>query len=174
MDNCDELLGIVSKSYPTIPLIKADVSDVLDDFDNLVKLGLYSRQFDSIISIAVIHHLSTESRRIQMIKNIYNLLKPGGTCLISTWATTFGFGCKSNKKLKRIGLETMETMETMETNEYSHDYLIMWNNQFERYYHLFEPDELELLISKAGLENNIIILEKIFECDNWIIKLKKL
>ena len=168
MDNCDELLGIVSKSYPTIPLIKADVSD---DFDNLVKLGLYSRQFDSIISIAVIHHLSTESRRIQMIKNIYNLLKPGGTCLISTWATTFASKSKNNKKLKRIGLETMGTMET---NEYSHDYLIMWNNQFERYYHLFEPDELELLISKAGLEKNIIILEKIFECDNWIIKLKKL
>lgn len=41
---------------------------------------------DAVISIAVIHHLSTIDRRKQSIEEIIRVLKPGGQCLIYVWA----------------------------------------------------------------------------------------
>lgn len=159
VDNCEELLGIVAKNYPNVHTAKSDVSGNLDE---LVKLGLVFNSFDCVISVAVIHHLSTESRRIQMIKNIFDLMKSGGTCLISGWATTLLSNEKSKSKI------------TLLETGYPNDYLIKWNNKFDRYYHLFESKELEDLIEKAGLTDSIVILEKVFECDNWVIIFEKL
>jgi len=157
LDNCDELLKIVCDNYPKVHIIKADVCDKLDKF------GLESEYFDSIISVAVLHHLSTELRRIQMIKNIFNLLKFGGTCLITIWANTFA---KNNSSAK--------TKSVLTKLDLPNDYLISWNNQFQRYYHLFESDEFEKLVKKAGIDKQFVILDKILECDNWIYVLKKI
>lgn len=42
--------------------------------------------FDYVISIAVIHHLSTEKDRYQAINEMLRVCKPNGKILISTWA----------------------------------------------------------------------------------------
>lgn len=42
--------------------------------------------FDAVISIAVLHHLSTLERRIQAFEEIIRVLKPGGKVLIYVWA----------------------------------------------------------------------------------------
>jgi len=39
-----------------------------------------------VISIAVIHHFSTDSLRIQAIEEIYRILRIGGKALIYVWA----------------------------------------------------------------------------------------
>lgn len=161
LDNCDELLHIVKNSYPTVQTIKADVAD-LDHHFMLNKLE--QNYFDSIISVAVIHHLSTESRRIKMIENIYHLLKLNGTCLITSWATTYLKNINTKTKCIRLDFE----------NNSQNDYLITWNNTYERYYHFFEPNEFEDLIAKANLSNSLVIKEKIFECDNWIVLMEKI
>ena len=41
---------------------------------------------DACISIAVIHHLATEERRVQAIRDMSNLLVRGGRALIYVWA----------------------------------------------------------------------------------------
>ncbi|KAL1517167.1 hypothetical protein ABEB36_000966 [Hypothenemus hampei] len=41
---------------------------------------------DGVISIAVIHHLANESRRLQAIQEIVRILKKGGKALIYVWA----------------------------------------------------------------------------------------
>lgn len=66
---------------------EAVVSDALD-------LPYPSSRFDFAISIAVIHHFSSEERRVAAIKNIIAMLKPasgdqsenGGRALIYVWA----------------------------------------------------------------------------------------
>ena len=42
--------------------------------------------FDGIICIAVIHHLSTEHRRVAAIREMARILCPGGRMLVYVWA----------------------------------------------------------------------------------------
>jgi tRNA (uracil-5-)-methyltransferase TRM9 len=144
-DNCENLLQIVRTNYPNITIVKGDVCELNTDLTN---------NFDSIICVAVIHHLSSITRRIESIKNIIKYLKQGGTALISVWSNNID-------KTKYTKLET------------EGDYLIGWNNQYQRYYHLFEQDELDKLIIEADEDNEIKIIQKTLECNNWIIVIEK-
>ena len=42
--------------------------------------------FDAIISIAVIHHFSTESRRLKAIREMARCVRPGSLLMIYVWA----------------------------------------------------------------------------------------
>mmetsp|Transcript_18511 Transcript_18511/g.70034 ORF Transcript_18511/g.70034 Transcript_18511/m.70034 type:complete len:168 (-) Transcript_18511:435-938(-) len=42
--------------------------------------------FDAAVCIAVMHHISTEERRKQVIKEIMSCLRVGGSCLLYAWA----------------------------------------------------------------------------------------
>jgi alkylated DNA repair protein alkB family protein 8 len=41
---------------------------------------------DAVISIAVIHHFTTNARRMHAIKEILRVLKSGGRACVSVWA----------------------------------------------------------------------------------------
>ena len=43
--------------------------------------------FDAVLSIAVLHHVTTPGRRIQMLTELLRILKPGGRALVTVWAT---------------------------------------------------------------------------------------
>jgi len=138
-DICPNLLEIAkSKGYQV----------VLADALNLPFSDNFS---DAVISIAVIHHLSTEERRISAISEMIRICKPNGKILIYVWA-------KEDK------------------NKNSGDSFIEWrdnkggNNILERYYHLFEKDELDNLCSKF---NNITIETSYFDKENYAIILTK-
>jgi tRNA (uracil-5-)-methyltransferase TRM9 len=171
-DNCTGLLEIVSRTYPSVKIIKGNVSDSMD---NLEKLGLKTNYFDSIISVAVIHHISTELGRIQTISNIINMLKPQGTCLITAWACTVISNDALSGKSKFVKLSGNLSGNLLGnlSGNLSGDYLVSWNNKYQRFYHLFEPTELEELIDKTGLGNQVELIRKINECDNWIVILRK-
>ncbi|XP_078534284.1 putative tRNA methyltransferase 9B isoform X3 [Lissotriton helveticus] len=53
--------------------------------DNL-NLPFRNQCFDTIISIGVIHHFSTKQRRIQAIREMSRVLKPGGQIMLYVWA----------------------------------------------------------------------------------------
>ncbi|XP_069487702.1 probable tRNA methyltransferase 9B [Ambystoma mexicanum] len=53
--------------------------------DNL-NLPFRDHCFDTIISIGVIHHFSTKQRRIQAVKEMSRVLKPGGQIMLYVWA----------------------------------------------------------------------------------------
>jgi SAM-dependent methyltransferase len=144
-DNCENLLQIVKTNFPKTKIIKDDMCKTNDCLIN---------SFDSIICVAAIHHLSTEIRRIEAIKNIIKYLKKNGKALITVWSNN----------IDKTKYEKLET---------EGDYLIGWNNECKRYYHLFESEELDKLIEKADILNEIQIVSKIYECDNWIIIIQK-
>lgn len=144
-DNCENLLQIVKTNYPNANIIKGDICDYKPNLAN---------SFDVIISIAVIHHLSTESRRICAIKNIIEYLKPGAHALISVWSNY------------------VDTSKFIKLND-QNDWLVGWNNQVNRYYHLFEKSELENIIMCANTDNKIEIVEIFFEQSNWFVEIKK-
>ena len=45
-----------------------------------------SNLFDCLICIAVIHHLSSEERRLKALAEMARVLRPGGSMLVYVWA----------------------------------------------------------------------------------------
>jgi len=61
---------------------KADVA-VADG----MQLPYASQRFDAVLSIAVLHHITTPARRIHMLKELLRILRPAGKALVTVWAT---------------------------------------------------------------------------------------
>lgn len=117
------------------------------------------------MSIAVVHHLSTRTRRVQAISEILQTLKvpndmdQGGRALIYVWAL--------EQKTSRRGWDKGDQQDVM----------VPWvmrgssvaesagqkTQTFHRYYHLYEENELERDIQSAGG----FVLESGYEKDNW-------
>jgi len=73
-DNCKELLEIAAARDSEV-----SVGDCLE-------LPFRTAVFDSVISIAVMHHLSTVERRVKAIDELCRITRPGGTLLVYVWA----------------------------------------------------------------------------------------
>ncbi len=53
--------------------------------DNL-QLPYRDSSFDAVISIGVIHHFTTSSRRVRAVQELARVLRPGGKLMIYVWA----------------------------------------------------------------------------------------
>ncbi len=53
--------------------------------DNL-RLPYRDSSFDAVISIGVIHHFTTSSRRVRAVQELARVLRPGGKLMIYVWA----------------------------------------------------------------------------------------
>jgi ubiquinone/menaquinone biosynthesis C-methylase UbiE len=114
-----------------------------------------SNTFDYVISIAVIHHLSTPEKRLESIKELIRITKESGLVYILVWA----FEQEADSKRK---FTTQDELVSWITND---------NNIYYRYYHLFIKDELFEICN--GIEN-IIVKECFYEQGNWGIVLQKM
>lgn len=132
------------------------MKDLNVEFGNLLELTYKTESFDNIISIAVIHHLSTEEHRVQAIKELVRVLKKGGKILITVSSFEFPFYKK------------METIKQ--------DLMIPWKNPKGdiigiRYYYLFKENELEKICYTACPD--ITHIRSFFEHENWCVVLTK-
>ncbi|XP_055384619.1 alkylated DNA repair protein alkB homolog 8 [Condylostylus longicornis] len=151
---------------------------------------------DGCLSIAVIHHLATEERRFQALKEIARVLTPGGKALIYVWAKN---QCADSKKSSYLRQKTggndlceKTTKQIEDANAFSlpihtnrtefkaQDILVPWklkNSEeeakqvFLRYYHVFEESELENLCRRL---NNIEIMKSYYDQGNWCVIIEKI
>ena len=79
MVGTDRSFGLIDQARQKDPQHQTFVADSLS-------LPLRTASFDSAISIAVIHHFSSDSLRVQAISEIHRILKTGGKMLIYVWA----------------------------------------------------------------------------------------
>lgn len=129
--------------------------------DNL-HIPFRSNSFDYAISIAVIHHLKTEEHRLLCIKNIVNIVKPGGQIFIQVWA----FEQPHKTKNKFIQQENMVQWKLQSKfSDQKKDEVLY------RYYYVFKENELDALCNKIY---NIKIINSFYEHGNWCIILEKL
>lgn len=122
--------------------------------DNLC-LPFREKCFDYALSIAVIHHFSTEQRRQKAIQELIRCVRCGGKVLIFVWA--------------------MEQSSTSKRTFYSQDSMVPWKDSqtqttYQRFYHLFRRGELERLCQKAALSEGRSVEfdhQCAYDRDNW-------
>lgn len=139
--------------------------------DNL-SLPHPSSSFDFAISVAVVHHLSTQSRRVQALAAVLEALRPspeseqqqvdhinvGGRALIYVWAL--------EQKTSRRGWDEGDQQDVMVPwimKTPSNDRRNECSKTFSRYYHLYRQGELESDLIQAGGS----VVESGHEKDNW-------
>tara|TARA_A100001037_G_scaffold45808_1_gene37057 strand:- start:29930 stop:30547 length:618 start_codon:yes stop_codon:yes gene_type:complete len=109
--------------------------------------------FDYTLSIAVIHHLSTEEKRKRAISELIRVTKPNGKILVLVWA-----------------LEQPETSRRKFTQQSN---MVDWKDKKgnilgKRYYYVFKENELESLV-----DDKTKIIKKFNEVGNWGVVIQK-
>lgn len=155
----------IKKNFKDVIVIGSDMCDAFVNITkkngvvcvkgNVLNIKCNDNTFDVLLSVAVIHHLSTHQRREESVKEMFRALKPEGFLFIQVWA----FEQPEESKRQFEGLQ---------------DQLVGWNNEYGRYYHLFKKGELEELVNDALKESNFKIDETFYEKGNWGIIVQKL
>ena len=127
---------------------------------NCINLPFESNTFNYIMSIAVIHHLSTEERRLKALNELTRVLKKNGKALIYVWA--FEQPRFSEEKTQDVDVKWM--LQKKYSTTHNNDEI------YYRYYHLFKKNELETLISNI---DNLFILESGNQYNNWYCIIQK-
>jgi ubiquinone/menaquinone biosynthesis C-methylase UbiE len=145
IDSCQEFINIV---------IQKGLNAVLAD---MTFIPFEDETFDNIMCIASYHHLSTQERRHKAMKEMFRVLKPGGHILISVWSIKQPKDTDTKKKFEKYG-----------------DVYVPWKNSKQkiitnRYYYIFQTDELEKMFYDNGFE----IIEHIWDYGNEIYILQK-
>jgi len=99
---------------------------------DICRLPCSDETFDWAISVATCHHIKGKEARLQSIRELRRVLKPGGEAFITVWnrwQPRFWFSAKDAAVPWRIKDEVLH-----------------------RYYYLFSYRELEKLVKKAGFE----------------------
>ncbi|XP_074599247.1 tRNA (carboxymethyluridine(34)-5-O)-methyltransferase alkbh8-like [Brevipalpus obovatus] len=165
---------------------------------NVLSLPLRNGSVDHCICIAVLHHLASPERRLEALREIFRILRPGGTCLIYVWAmeqerggTKSKYMQKSTNSATNAGTRGAENtpkeeryhgslpIHTNRTQFKHQDLLVPWKlkadkgsdqKEYLRYYHIFKEGELESLLEKiSGTE----LIQQYFDQGNWCIVFKK-
>ena len=155
---------------------------------------LRSGAFDAALSIAVLHHLSTTARRAAAIREMGRLLRPGGTALVTVWAS------KQSGEDLAAASRKWKALEADAQAAEGRDVLVPWHLPFhrpeargalaaaaqgaavsyvradkdavvfDRYYHAFDEGELEGVIAaaKCGLR----VERAFYDKGNWCAVLR--
>ena len=112
--------------------------------------------FNNFICIAAYHHLDNDNDRKKSLQEMYRILKPGGTGIVSVWA--------------------MEQEDESPFNFTNENEMVSWKcrtdgNTYYRYYHIYKKGQLREEIKK--LEPRFIVTREEYDKGNWYIYLRK-
>jgi len=135
---CDESAGMLSNARKNLKEAKLSKRCSVKTSD-IRRLGYPAGKFDAVLCTAVLHHLRTQTDRVQALREMRRVLKPAGFCFVTVW----------RKKGIRAGT----------------DRTIRWpgkgGEDAERYYHFFSKAELQ----KAAACSGFAVAETFFECE---------
>ena len=135
VDASEKLIEIARKKYPQA---KFQVADALN-------LPFPNGFFDKIYSIAVLHQIPSKELRLQFLKEVKRVLRPGGLLILTVWKF---------HQLKELSLFFKYTILKLfgKSKLDFKDIFEPWGKKIERYYHCFSKKELMKLVQKAGFQ----------------------
>ncbi|MDG6217958.1 MAG: class I SAM-dependent methyltransferase [Candidatus Thermoplasmatota archaeon] len=105
---------------------------------DLCQLPFKSNSLDHVLYIAALHNIRKKKNRITSLKELYRVLKPGGTALVSVWS-------RNQERFQNKHLEKNKDGEPG-------DVLMYWTQHklhVPRFYHLYQKEEFINDIQKA-------------------------
>lgn len=134
VDNSEKLIEIAKARYPEADFQVADA----------LNLPFPDNFFDKVVSIAVLHHIPSEELRIQFLKEVKRVLKPGSVLFLTVW---------SFRELKEFFLFFKFIILKLFGSKLDFgDFLEPWGKKTMRYYHYFTENELMSLAKKADFK----------------------
>ncbi|KAI9102657.1 S-adenosyl-L-methionine-dependent methyltransferase [Phlyctochytrium arcticum] len=145
--------------------------------DNLL-LPYRTSCFDFVISIAVIHHMSSPERRRAAIRELLRVTKPGGQVLIFVWAFEQEGKHKYDKQDVFVPWKMSKKVYTQPPpssspstapSDIKDDTPTSQEGEavvYQRYYHMFTSKELDGLVLDTGLAT---IEDAGYDRDNWYV-----
>lgn len=154
-----------------------------------------SGTFDAVLSIAVLHHLSTVSRRVQALREAARLLRPGGEFLVYCWS--FEQDAELSRSRHRFDAQDVlvswshrepyvkkaargkdaqcDCRGTWEDDSALRRYRQVWGptedfEVYQRYCHVYRAGELEELLQQVP---ELEVLEIYFDTGNWCGRTRK-
>ncbi|KAL4540055.1 hypothetical protein Ndes2437B_g01611 [Nannochloris sp. 'desiccata'] len=149
-----------------------------------LKLPYRESSCDAVLCIAVVHHMASVKRRISFLEGLLKILVLGGKAIVTVWAT-------EQENMKKVA-KWEPLLQTEDGEEGRNDYLVPWHLPmhrveamgaaqsaaeaavdtgknalvFRRYYHLFEPGELEGLVEQVP---GAAVVKGFYDKDNWCV-----
>ncbi len=155
IDQSHNLIKLAQKKYPKAKFIQGDVLNINKITDN---------KYDLILLIAVLPHIPSHELRLELLKNIKNILSAGrnsygcsdqqnnSKLIITCWNLRARLKYKKliwkYNILKIFGLNQMDWGDILFSG---------FNKKSARYYHAFTKKELQKLLEQAGFN-----IEKIY------------
>lgn len=123
--------------------------------------GAMRMQSDLICSFGFMHHIYGYTRRLRFLTELLSLLKPGGILCVSLWQFMHDKRIASQARIN-AALAQERFSELREGLEHN-DYLLGWqgSNEYLRYCHHFDEDEVKQLIKSLSEQEDITLLS------NW-------
>ncbi|KAF4135611.1 Methyltransferase domain [Phytophthora infestans] len=145
----------VDRSIPLMHAGAPSASNLLGC--DALKVPLRTGAFDAALSIAVLHHISTEERRVALISELARMVRIGGEVLIVAWA--FEQDERSKRRFEKqdvmvewkLQQKYAKEEEKEDSASGSHgkvDREKRWV-VYERYCHVYRSGELEALVAQA-------------------------
>jgi tRNA (uracil-5-)-methyltransferase TRM9 len=131
-----------AESTSGVEFREVDLNQLTLDSGQLTVVG----GWDVITMFATLHHIPSNQIRLDILRTVRNLLKPGGKFILSNWQFLNSEKLKARiQPWSRIGLTNEDVDEG--------DYLLDWRSGGEglRYAHHFSAAELHGLAAQAGM-----------------------
>ena len=113
------------------------------------------KNLNVILSVAVIHHLDTEEKRITAIHNLIDGLAPGGTLFFTVWSLEKGNSIAQKDFQLGDNIVPWKSRKTKTILE-------------NRYYYIYNKERLEETMNKLNVHYSLL-----WEEQNWIVVIKK-
>ena len=153
--NIDDTIGIDNSNSLINICNHVSLNVILGDICNV---SFINTEFDNVLCIAVLHHLSTDKNRQIALNNLYKLCKKGGTIIITVWS---------------YETEYMNNISTYKRQFTAGDNIIYWKKRDERYYYIYTREMLIIFIENAKQQLDFeYTLE--WEEQNWVITIFKI
>jgi len=155
-----------------------DNTDIINPVENIYTSNILdisneeTNKFDAVISVAVIHHLDTEEKRILSIKECLRVLKPKGLFMFQVWSyeqdrdSKFKFDIGDNN----VEWKVLKRQITKDTNKKDKNDIKEVHN---RYYYIHNEELLKNMLNKVVLQTNCKIINYYNQKGNWIVILEK-